>query len=215
MELINVLEKFVNLYENNQIPNFITILSTIIPIILSIVVIVQNHIISKRNEKLQEKIANDNEKLQKNLSKRNEKLQKDIYNNEIKIKSYDIILNAYTTFINAYSKLPNREISLNFILENGKENQKLILDMIEERDKINLEFNKLKLLLKEDNILIEKITELKEIYVYIVDEISQGAVTNKVINNEKVLEKIKKYKELLGYDNFDKYFEQYLSFKEM
>ena len=32
---------------------------------------------------------------------------------------------------------------------------------------------------------------------------------------KKVLEEIKKYKELLGYDNFDKYFEQYLSFKEM
>ncbi len=204
MELINVLEKFVNLYENNQIPNYITILSTMIPIILSIVVIVQNHIISKRNEILQERIANDNEKL-----------QKDIYNNEIKIKTYDVILKAYTIFHNAWSKLPNSEIALSFLLENGKNNQKLIIDMIEERDKINLEFNKLKLLLKEDNVLIEKITKLKEIYVYIVDEISQGAVTNKVIDNKKVLEEIKKYKELLGYDNFDKYFEQYLSFKEM
>lgn len=204
MELITVLEKFVNLYENNQIPNSITILSTIIPIILSIVVIAQNHIISKRNENLQEKIANDNEKL-----------QKDIYNNEVKIKSYDVILNAYTTFHNAWSKLPNSEFALNVILENRKENQKLIIDMIEERDKINLEFNKLKLLLKEDKVLIEKITELKEIYVYIVDEISQGAVTNKVINNQKVLEEIKQYKESLRYDNFDKYFEQYLSFKEM
>ena len=51
--IINVLEKFVNLYENNQIPNYITILSTMIPIILSIVVIVQNHIISKINEILE------------------------------------------------------------------------------------------------------------------------------------------------------------------
>ena len=197
MVLINVLEKFVNLYENNQIPNYITILSTMIPIILSIVVIVQNHIISKRNEILQERIANDNEKL-----------QKDIYNNEIKIKTYDVILKAYTIFHNAWSKLPNSEIALSFLLENGKNNQKLIIDMIEERDMINLEFNKLKLLLKEDNMLIEKIKELKEIYVYIVDEISQGAVTNKVINNEKVLEEIKRYKDLLGYDSFDKYFEK-------
>lgn len=215
MELITVLEKFVNLYENNQIPNSITILSTIIPIILSIVVIVQNHIISKRNEALQEKIANDNEKLQRNLSLRNEKLQKDIYNNEIKIKSYDIILNAYSEFINAFSMLPSTKEGLQAIIENSEQNSDILVDLVKERDKIILEYGKLKLLLKEDEILIEKMTELKEKYTYIVNEITDCAVMNKKVEINEILKNIQEYQILLEYDNYHKYFEKYLSFKEM
>lgn len=215
MNIVEVFEKFITVYQENQLPEFISILNIAIPIVLSIVVIIQNYYINKRNEKLQIKIAEDNDRIQNDLATRNEKLQKNIYNNEIKIKIYDIVLNAYTAFINAYSELPQNESAFNLLIDNGKQNADIIVKIIETKDKVNLEYNKLKLLLKDDTEIIDIITNLKGKYEYIVNEISFGAAINKTIDRKNVYKEINNYRELLKYENYDKYFEKYLSFKEM
>lgn len=53
-ELIISIEKFINIYESNQIPNWLTIIcSIVLPLVLSIIVIFQNCKHNKQNEKLQ------------------------------------------------------------------------------------------------------------------------------------------------------------------
>ena len=219
MELTEIFNKFINMYAENQIPNWITILGTFVPIILSIVVIRQNHIIAERNEKLQKDISSNNEKLQESLAQKNEELQKNILNNEIKIKKYDIILNVYVAFIDAVSSLITTEKGINVILEKKEENKErikeAILRMIKAREKIILESGKLQLLLKNDVDLIKRILELETIYKEIVEELSQNFICNKEINSSKVLEKVQNYCKLLEYDNYGKYFEKYLSLEEM
>lgn len=204
MEVVSILEKFVNLYESNQIPNWITILSAVVPIIISIIVLWQNHIISKRNEELQKEIA-----------KNNEKLQKDIYNNEIKVKAYDVILDAYIEFANAISKIPVSDKGLKALFKKDEKTDKMIYDMVSERDKIILEAGKIKLLLKNDTDLIKEILALEKIYKEIVNELSIAYVNNENININDILEKIHIYQELLKDENYDIYFEKYLSFEEM
>ncbi len=204
MERVNILEKFVSLYENNQIPNWITILSTVVPIIISIIVLWQNHIIFKRNEELQ-----------KDIAKNNEKLQKDIYNNEIKVKAYDVILDAYIEFANAISKIPVSEKGLKALLKKDEKTDKMIYDMVSERDKIILEACKIKLLLKNDTDLIKEILELEKIYKEVVNDLSSAYINNENINVNDILEKINAYQELLKDENYDIYFEKYLSFEEI
>ncbi len=204
MEIVSILEKFVSLYESNQIPNWITILSAVVPIIISIIVLWQNHIIFKRNEELQKEIA-----------KNNEKLQKDIYNNEIKVKAYDVILNAYIEFVNAISKIPVSDKGLKALFKKDEKTDKMIYDMVSERDKIILEAGKIKLLLKNDTDLIKEILSLEKIYKEIVNELSIAYVNNENININDILEKIHIYQELLKDENYDIYFEKYLSFEEM
>lgn len=192
-QIIELLNKAVNIYEANQMPNWLTISCTIVlPLAFSAIVIIQNHVISRRNERL----------------------QKDIYNNEIKVKVYDIISNVYVTFINAYQILPTKH-SLDAILTNGRTYSSILITLIEGRDKLVLESKKIQMLLKNDKNIVEKMKSIEQKYVDIVDEISQASLTNKQINVEYVLKNIEDYKELLRYENYDKYFEEYLSLKEM
>ena len=192
-QIIGVFDKFVNIYESNQIPNWLTIGCTIImPIVLSIIVIIQNIIISKRNEKL----------------------QKDLLNNEIKIKRYDIILNAYTTYIDSLSKIPTTKEGITAMLKENEQMNKLVYDILNERDKVILETNKLRLLLKDDTDLIKIILELEKSYIEIANNLLEAYIYNKKLDIDKMLEKTDTYKKLLQYDNYDKYFEKYLFLKE-
>lgn len=192
-QIIGLFDKFVNIYESNQIPNWLTIGCTIImPIVLSIIVIIQNIIISKRNEKL----------------------QKDLLNNEIKIKRYDIILNAYTTYIDSLSKIPTTKEGITAMLKENEQMNKLVYDILNERDKVILETNKLRLLLKDDTDLIKIILELEKSYIEIANNLLEAYIYNKKLDIDKMLEKTDTYKKLLQYDNYDKYFEKYLFLKE-
>ena len=204
MEIINILKEFVNLYESNQIPSWVAILSAILPIIISIILLYQNHIIYKRSEKVQKYIA-----------KNNEEMQKDIYNKEVKIKRYDIIVNCYITFADSLSKIPISNMGLKDLFEKNEKNDKIIYDMVEERDKVILETGKIKLLLKNDTDFIKMILELEKNYTEIVNELSKSYIRNEDVDIDKILEKIHTYQELLNYNNYDKYFEKYLTFEEI
>ncbi len=193
-ELIISIEKFINIYESNQIPNWLTIIcSIVLPLVLSIIVIFQN---CKHN-------------------KQNEKLQKDILNNEIKMKIYDIILNVYITFYNSLSVLPLSQEGLDRILNGLSKTNQILIEIVEEKDKVILVTNQVKLLLKNDNELVGKIIELKELYIVIVDKLLDSIIEKNNLNCDEIYKLIQKYKLLLEYDNYDKYFEKYLSFKEI
>lgn len=69
MEIAELFNKFINIYEENQISNWITILSTVLPIIISIIVLWQNHIISKRNEIILDIMSTTYIKTQRKLNK--------------------------------------------------------------------------------------------------------------------------------------------------
>lgn len=148
-------------------------------------------------------------------NKLNEKLQKNILNNEIKMKIYDIILNVYITFFNSLTVLPLSQERLDRILNGSSKINQILIEIVEERDKVILVTDQVKLLLKNDNELIGKIIELKELYIVIVDKLSDSIIEKNNLNCDEIYKLIQKYKLLLEYDNYDKYFEKYLSFKEI
>ena len=164
-ELIISIEKFINIYESNQIPNWLTIIcSIVLPLVLSIIVIFQN---CKHN-------------------KQNEKLQKDILNNEIKMKIYDIILNVYITFYNSLSVLPLSQEGLDRILNGLSKTNQILIEIVEEKDKVILVTNQVKLLLKNDNELVGKIIELKELYIVIVDKLLDSIIEKNNLNCDEI-----------------------------
>lgn len=131
------------------------------------------------------------------------------------MKIYDIILNVYITFFNSLTVLPLSQERLDRILNGSSKINQILIEIVEERDKVILVTDQVKLLLKNDNELIGKIIELKELYIVIVDKLSDSIIEKNNLNCDEIYKLIQKYKLLLEYDNYDKYFEKYLSFKEI
>lgn len=131
------------------------------------------------------------------------------------MKIYDIILNVYITFYNSLSVLPLSQEGLDRILNGLSKTNQILIEIVEEKDKVILVTNQVKLLLKNDNELVGKIIELKELYIVIVDKLLDSIIEKNNLNCDEIYKLIQKYKLLLEYDNYDKYFEKYLSFKEI
>lgn len=189
MEISNAINDFANIYEKSQIPNWIIICSALVPIILSIIVLIQNYIFNKKNEEL----------------------QKNIQNNEIKMKIYDIIFNCYKAFYDILPLLPSTEEGLNGMLGNKDNNKNALLDMIKGRDNLKIAVAQITMLLKNDKKIIECCNTLFNLYVEIVEIFAKNLIKNDKTDNAELYPKIQEYEQLIQYEKFDKYFEQYLS----
>ena len=193
-EITNALKQFIDLYESSLSPDWINIICGIfLPLVISIIVIIQN----------------------KNINKNNEKLQKDIYNHEVKNKKYDIILNSYVAYIDVLQVFPLSKEGLNGLSKDDPVTTEIIINILNSRERILLETKKLKLLLKNDVELIKTIEKLNSLYQEIANEISNGIIRKYGINTKNVLEKIKQYQQLVESENYDKLFEKYLTIDEI
>lgn len=193
-EITNALKQFIDLYESSLSPDWINIICGIfLPLVISIIVIIQN----------------------KNINKNNEKLQKDIYNHEVKNKKYDIILNSYVAYIDVLQAFPLSEEGLNCLSNNNPIATEIITNIINARERILLETKKLKLLLKNDIELITTIEQLNTLYQEIANDITFGIVKKTKINTKNVLEKIRRYQQLVESESYDKLFEKYLTIDEI
>ena len=193
-EITNALKQFIDLYESSLSPDWINIICGIfLPLVISIIVIIQN----------------------KSINKNNEKLQKDIYNHEVKNKKYDIILNSYVAYIDVLQVFPLSKEGLNGLSKDDPVTTEIIINILNSRERILLETKKLKLLLKNDVELIKTIEKLNSLYQEIANEISNGIIRKYGINTKNVLEKIKQYQQLVESENYDKLFEKYLTIDEI
>ena len=193
-EITNALKQFIDLYESSLSPDWINIICGIfLPLVISIIVIIQN----------------------KNINKNNEKLQKDIYNHEVKNKKYDIILNSYVAYIDVLQAFPLSEEGLNCLSKDDSVTTETIINILNSRERILLETKKLKFLLKNDVKLIKTIEKLNSLYREIANEISNGITRKNGINIKNVLEKIKQYQQLVESESYDKLFEKYLTIDEI
>ena len=193
-EITNALKQFIDLYESSLSPDWINIICGIfLPLVISIIVIIQN----------------------KNINKNNEKLQKDIYNHEVKNKKYDIILNSYVAYIDVLQAFPLSEEGLNCLSKDDSVTTETIINILNSRERILLETKKLKFLLKNDVELIKTIEKLNSLYREIANDITFGIVKKTKINTKNVLEKIRRYQQLVESENYDKLFEKYLTIDEI
>lgn len=74
-EIAQKIEQLIEVINQNSIPTWITILGILIPIILSIMLLLQSHRQNKKNNQLQKQIEQNNKKLQKELSEHEERVQ--------------------------------------------------------------------------------------------------------------------------------------------
>lgn len=233
---INELTKVIN--EGNKWYN--TLLQYIFPIVLSIVVIVQNIIYNKQNQEVQMQISD----------------------REINLKFYDSILNIYNIYTQGFYKL----IDLNtdtiiynieddyfykYVLNKTKEGLEFSYKIINALNQSKLLFN------MYDKKIIERLEELQKIYCDFLykysniiydgtlvntvknawdkvvllypeiqignrDMLSKNNVASKLFKELCTTEEIKeinelfeKYKENMNYDNFDILFEKYLNFENI
>ena len=69
--------------------------------------------------------------------------------------------------------------------------------------------------MKNDIELITTIEQLNTLYQEIANDITFGIVKKTKINTKNVLEKIRRYQQLVESENYDKLFEKYLTIDEI
>lgn len=74
-EIVQKMDQLIMVMNQNSIPAWITVLGIFVPIILSIIVLLQSCIQNKKNIQLQEQIEQNSERLQKELSEHEERVQ--------------------------------------------------------------------------------------------------------------------------------------------
>ena len=233
---INELTKVIN--EGNEWHNILV--QYILPIILSIIVIVQNIIYNKQNEKIQMQISD----------------------RDIKLKFYDAILNIYNIYTQGFYKLI--DLKNNIIIYNIEDSNYYVSLLNKTKDGLEFgykminAFKQSRLLFnKSDEKIIERLDELQQIYseflykysnmiydgnlvkiaknawskvVSAYPEIQIGNRDMLLKNNvaskffkelcttdevEEINELFEKYNEKMHYDNFDILFEKYLNFENI
>lgn len=233
---INELTKVIN--EGNEWHNILV--QYILPIILSIIVIVQNIIYNKQNEKIQMQISD----------------------RDIKLKFYDAILNIYNIYTQGFYKLI--DLKNNIIIYNIEDSNYYVSLLTKTKDGLEFgykminAFKQSRLLFnKSDEKIIERLDELQQIYseflykysnmiydgtlvkiaknawskvISAYPEIQMGNRDMLLKNNvaskffkelcttdevKEINELFEKYNENMYYDNFDILFEKYLNFENI
>lgn len=154
-DLITALNNLIEVINNNTVPLWITIIGTLVPIFISILVFIQSYSQNKKNTELKNLVEETNRKLQKEICDRNTKAQ---FHGDV-LKIYNDFYFAQN--IIGFGKNKVNEIFSNFYAFNGINTPtQWVTDIANAAQAINQAVNRSKLLIPASDKNLKKILEV-------------------------------------------------------